>query len=128
MVAKKRCRKKNFEIRFYERILEESPYFVEALSCLAAAYTKKGYHHEGLMIDKKLTLYKPKDPIVFYNLACSYSLVGEFHKSIEALKKALLLGYSDFQHLFEDPDLENLRKHPAFAKLLEELAEGMVKA
>jgi len=128
MMTKKRRPKKNFEIRFYENLVEKNPHFVEALSCLAAAYTKKGFYREGLSIDKKLTLYKPKDPVVFYNLACSYALIDEVPKAIDSLKKALTLGYNDFQHMFEDPDLENLRQQPAFTRLIEDLAERIVKS
>jgi len=120
-------KRKDFEIRFYEKIVKESPNFFEGLSCLASCYTKRGFYREGLEIDKRLSLLKPADPIVFYNLACSYSLVGEIEESLNALKKALILGYTDFSHLLQDPDLSNLRKHTCFEQLLEKIADSKIK-
>ena len=35
----------------------------------------------------------------------------------EALEKALLLGYSDFNWLAKDPDLRKLRKQPLFQRI-----------
>jgi len=122
-----RRKRKDRAIRFYEKVVEKSPHFVEALSCLAAAYTKKGFYREGLSIDKRLSLFRPNDPVVFYNLACSYSLVGDVFQSLEALKKAFALGYRDLSHLFDDPDLEQVRKHPLFNSLLEKINEGAAK-
>lgn len=124
----KKRKRKDFEIRFYESLVENNPQFIDAISCLAAAYTRKGFYQEGLSLDKRLTVHKPQDPIVFYNLACSYSLVGDLVQSLEALTKALSLGYNDLRHLIEDPDLENLRTHPSFRHLLGHIAEGVVKA
>jgi len=124
----KKRKRKDFEIRFYEKLVEDNPHFTDAISCLAAAYTRKGFYQEGLTLDKRLTVHKPQDPIVFYNLACSYSRVGDLIKSFESLTKALSLGYNDLRHLLQDPDLENLRTHPSFSHLLEHIAEGVVKA
>ena len=108
-------KKKSFEIIFYEKLLKKRPNFVQALSCLGEAYTRKGLYEEGLNIDKKLVELRPQDPIVHYNLACSLSLVGEPQEAFEELKKAVLLGYDDFSYILKDPDLENVRKLPSFS-------------
>ena len=72
-------------------------------------------------------MLRPADPIVFYNLACSYSLVGNIDSALQAIKKSLILGYADFSHLLEDPDLSNLRKHVGFEQLLERIADSKTK-
>jgi hypothetical protein len=54
---------------------------------------------------------------VFYNLACSCSLAGEFDRAVAALEKALEFGYRDFGWLAKDPDLKKLRAQPAFDEL-----------
>jgi len=110
----KTTKSKNFEIKFYEQIISQRPNFIDALISLADVYTKKGFHQQGLAIDKRLSLLKPDDPIIFYNLACSFSLVGESKKSFKTLEKAVSLGYGEFNYILEDPDLENLRKSPGF--------------
>jgi tetratricopeptide (TPR) repeat protein len=111
---KKKIKKKDFEIIFYENLLKNRPNFIQALVSLGDAYTRKGFYNEGLEVDRKLVQLKPEDPVVHYNLACSLSLVGEVEQAFAELKKAVLLGYDDFSYILEDPDLENLRKHLQF--------------
>ena len=108
----------DFEIRFMESLLKKKPDFVEALVVLADLYTKKGFYKEGLVADERLARLKPHDPIVFYNLACSYSLVGDIEKSFKAIKRAVECGYTDFHHLEADGDLSNLRQDKRFQEYL----------
>lgn len=113
-----------FEIKFYENILKDSPDFVEALVALGDAYTKNGRYEEGLKVDQKLAKLKPKDPVVFYNLACSYSLLKELDVSLEALRKAIKLGYDDFSYIQKDLDLENLRQDKRYKTLFIETGQS----
>ncbi len=99
-----------FEIDFFENILKDAPDFIEALTALGDLYTRAGYWQKGLEVDLKLTKLRPEDPLVFYNLACSYALLNQTRTALSSLSKAIDLGYNDFQHLREDPDLENLLK------------------
>jgi tetratricopeptide (TPR) repeat protein len=116
---------RNLEITFYEELVKTRPDFTEALTCLGNAYTKKGLFKKGLEIDLRLMQLKPDDPIVHYNLACSYSLLGEVDKSLESLKKAVLLGYDDFVYLVKDKDLEELRKDQRFNKFMEKVKKNL---
>lgn len=112
----------DFEITFYERFLQERPDNIEALIALADAYTKRGRHREGLKIDQRLKQLKPNDPVVHYNLACSYSLLGNALSCLRALKKSLELGYRDFSFMEKDPDLAFVRNDPRFKELLSKYA------
>ncbi len=114
-------RKKDFEIKFYERLLSKNPNFFHALATLGDAYTRKGFYQEGLEVDRKLVSLKPEDPIVHYNFACSLSLLGEIEEAFKELKKAVLLGYDDFSYIVKDPDLENSRKHARFNDFFDKL-------
>lgn len=108
----------DFEIRFYENILKESPDFIEAIIALADLYTKKGLYQEGLVLDEKLSRLRPDDPVVFYNLACSYSLLNDFALALRAIKKAIELGYDDFEHMYNDQDLAGLMADDQFRQYL----------
>ena len=108
----------DFEIDFYERLIKTNPDYVEALIPLAEAYTQKGRIHEGLEIDKRLSRLREDDPVVHYNLACSYALVGEKEAALAALRMAVSLGYDDWKHLVKDPDLKSLHYDAAFKALL----------
>ncbi len=108
----------DFEISFFERLLEYKPTFVQALVALGDAYTKKGLYEKGLEIDKRLVQLKPKDDIVYYNLACDYSLLEQTEQSLQALAQALQLGYRDFSFMEKDPDLAYTRKDARYRQLL----------
>lgn len=99
----------DFEIKFYEGILAKQPDFLEALVALGELYTKRGLFERGLEVDRKLSGIKPEDPIIWYNLACSYSLVNRLDESFDALKTSIHLGYNNFDYLNADTDLKNLR-------------------
>ena len=109
-----------FEIRFYERLLEEHPDFPEALAALGNAYTHSGSYQKGLAVDLKLTQLRPGDPIAWYNLACSYALTKQSDEALKMLSRAVELGYDDFSYLMKDPDLASVRRSPALKQLLKE--------
>ncbi|PIQ89051.1 MAG: hypothetical protein COV72_05260 [Candidatus Omnitrophica bacterium CG11_big_fil_rev_8_21_14_0_20_42_13] len=108
----------DFEIRFYEKLLKDSPNFITALIALGDNYTKSGRYEDGLKVDLKLSQMKPGDPVIHYNLACSYSLLKMADECISALKKAIELGYSDFDFMKADPDLNFIHLDPRFKSLL----------
>ncbi|SVC52913.1 uncharacterized protein METZ01_LOCUS305767, partial [marine metagenome] len=62
------------EISFLEGLAKRDPQYVEALQLLGDDYTKRGRFPEGLAIDEHLSRLLPEDSMVFYNLACSFSL------------------------------------------------------
>ena len=61
--------------------------------------------------------WSPDNPLVFYNLACSYSLTDQCELAARALEQAFQLGYRDFAWLARDPDLRKLRKHPLYTQI-----------
>src|SRR5207253_1624858 len=95
-------------------VVQRDPKYVEALQILGDDYTKRGKFIDGLKIDEKLVKLRPRDPIMFYNLACSYALMKHFEEAASALNQAIEQGYRDFKWLVKDPDLQGLRQHPLF--------------
>jgi tetratricopeptide (TPR) repeat protein len=107
----------DLEIEFMEGIVRREPDYVEALQILGDAYTRRGLFADGLKVDERLAALRCDDPIVHYNLACSYSLMKHYDEAICALERALNLGYRDFKWLNQDPDLKNLRKHTLYKRI-----------
>ena len=107
----------DIEIGFLEGVIRRDPSYVEALQVLGDDYTRRGRLTDGLKVDETLAQMRPKDALVQYNLACSYSLTDQCELAAQALDRALQLGYRDFKWLTQDPDLEKLRQHPLFQKL-----------
>ncbi len=114
----KKKKDEQFEICFFEGILKDSPDFIEALIALGDLYTKHNFYQKGLEVDQKLVQLRPEDPIVLYNLACSYSLVGHLERAFCAIQVAIARGYGDLDFLKEDADLKNLRNYAPFQDFL----------
>ena len=81
----------DFEIRFYESILKEAPDFIETLMALADLYTKKGY-----------------------------SLMNDRYAALNAIRRAIDLGYDDFEHLTNDQDLAHLMADEQFRQYIKD--------
>src|SRR4051812_31766615 len=87
------------KIEFMEGIVRRDPDYVDALQLLGDHYTQRGRYPEGLRVDERLARLEPENPLVYYNLACSYSLTDKFDRAMMALEKALQLGYREFAWL-----------------------------
>jgi tetratricopeptide (TPR) repeat protein len=115
------------KIQFIEGLVRRAPDYVDALQILGDHYTQRGRFTEGLKVDEQLANLEPANPLVFYNLACSYSLTEKFDRATHALEKALKLGYRDFNWLAKDPDLKKLRAQPVYAELKEKIRQFKTK-
>lgn len=62
--------------------------------------------------------YKQMYTNLLYNFCCLYSLQNNKTKALEMFEKSVNLGYSDYYHLLEDSDLENIRQNSKFKSLL----------
>ena len=117
-LSRRELRDLDVEISFLNGVVRRDPDFVEALQVLGDAYTKRGRFDAGLEVDEQLSRLCPDDPMVLYNLACSYALTKRHEPAADALLRAIDVGYKDFKWLLKDPDLASLRKHPSFEKIL----------
>ena len=121
-LSRARARDLDIEISFYEGITQDGLVYPEALELLGDAYDERGRFTDSLRIDQQLRELNPTDPLVRYNLACSLTRTGMFEQAATELEQALDLGYQDVQQLNADPDLEDLRLHPAYRRVREKLS------
>ena len=110
-----------FDISFFEAVLRRDPDYVEVIELLGGLYTKQGRIAEGLRMDRKLVKLQPRNATAHYNLACSLALSKRKADALRSLHEAVQLGYKDFDWMQQDPDLEDLKNHPEFVALLEQL-------
>ncbi|SIO65774.1 hypothetical protein SAMN05444166_7829 [Singulisphaera sp. GP187] len=108
----------DFEIEFLGRVLDRDPFFADALRVHANNLAAKGLYTRALQIDRRLVRLMPERSIPWYNLACSYAVLGITDPAFAALQRALDLGYRHIDHVRRDPDLKSLRRDPRFARLL----------
>ena len=105
----------------YARETDRHPQNLEALAELAHVLTRMGRLEEGLAADLRLAELAPENPTVHYNLACSLALLGRSEPALDALERAVELGYDDPVHLQADDDFETLREDPRFRRILDRL-------
>ncbi len=75
----------DFELEFLGRILERDPCFTDVLRVHANNLAAKGLYGRALQIDRRLVRLQPDRPIPWYNLACSYAVLGMTEPALAAL-------------------------------------------
>jgi tetratricopeptide (TPR) repeat protein len=124
---RKAVRELDTRISFLEGIVRRDPKYIEALEILGDHYTQRGRFEQSLKVDQQLSRLEPANPLVFYNLACSHSLNGEFDLAAASLERAIALGYRDFKWLAKDPDLRALRQHRLYRAILDKIRRLTIK-
>lgn len=89
---------------------------------LAQMYHRVGKHDEAAKwFDKCVQIARTGDQstgIPYYNLACALAMAKKLDKAADALKKSIEGGYKDFDWLVKDRELDSIRTHPEYIKLL----------
>ncbi len=61
---------------------------------------------------------EPDEPSTLYNVACTYSVLGETEAALQCLEKITSHGRWYFEWAKNDSDLDNIRNEPRFQKLM----------
>jgi len=125
-LSRRTSRDLDIKIEFMEGLVRRDPKYTDALQLLGDHYTQRGKYEAGLLVDEKLARLEPENPLVLYNLACSYSLTDRVDRAAETLEKAISCGYRDFKWLAKDPDLRKLRKHPLYRNIKDKIRKMKV--
>lgn len=78
--------------------------------------------YEALDTTGKKT-FAPSYRIAWYNLSCTYGVVRRDSEALDALEKAVKLGYSDYSNLVKDDDLAGIRDSARFRRIAAQLRE-----
>ncbi len=70
----------------------------------------------------------PRSSLFPYNLACALARQGKAAEAIEALRRAVELGYAGPDHMQADEDLASLREKKEFAALLEKARANLKRS
>ena len=103
-----------------ERALALNPSDSRALYLGASVLHSRGEtvkHEEWI---RRAVQSDPTNPLMLYNVGCSYALVGKSELALDHLERAMELGMRNVDWLLTDPDLESVRSDPRFQALIKE--------
>ncbi|MCF3648312.1 TPR end-of-group domain-containing protein [Synoicihabitans lomoniglobus] len=107
-----------WEIGFFESVLRRDPRYVDVVAILGGLYTKTGRIADGLKMDRRMVRLCPRDATAHYNLACSLVLTDRHRDALKTLRRAIELGYVDFDWMENDPDLAPLHDYQVFRDMI----------
>lgn len=110
-----------FDITFYESVLRREPAYTDVIELLGGLYTKTGRIADGLKMDRKLVKLQPDNSTAHYNLACSLALSKRKADALRALQEAINRGYTDYDWMSQDSDLQSLQTSAGFKAILAKL-------
>ncbi|REJ87352.1 MAG: hypothetical protein DWQ34_25080 [Planctomycetota bacterium] len=125
----------------FARAAELDPYEPLGVTGLAIVTALEGKHEEAVRQITEAAERFPDDPTFEYNTACVYGraieqvaaeeesqqrdeTLSEYQAAaMQHLSRSVELGFADFEHIRNDPDLETLRELPEFEELLSKAPE-----
>ena len=105
----------------YRKALELNPNDARALYLGAEALLALGKKERAALWAGRALSIDPEDPYLSYGLACFNSRLGEKAKALEYFEMALDAGFAHREWIENDSDLDPIRKHPRFRKLVSRL-------
>ncbi|MFI4882370.1 MAG: TPR end-of-group domain-containing protein, partial [Phycisphaerales bacterium JB064] len=97
----------------------------------AYALATDGDFEAALPLFQEMARRDPESFVPQYNIASALSQLGRADEALDALDRALQLGFDDLAHLRHDPDLHPIRETERFQNILEtwpQRMEGLAEA
>ncbi|MDY6905772.1 MAG: tetratricopeptide repeat protein [Thermodesulfobacteriota bacterium] len=105
----------------FREILKRDPGHPKATTRLALVYTTRHQYDKAIALFTDLLKHRPDyTSSIAYNLACLNAIKNDKQTAVTWLKKSINNGFSRFDLLFSDPDLENIHMTSYYKKLLEQ--------
>ena len=61
----------------------------------------------------------PDDPMLLYNVACTYARLGQVDPALQALEHAVEKGFGDRSWVEHDSDLDLIRESPRYKSVVQ---------
>ncbi len=101
------------------KYMELNPDDPRAATMRAVSLCRLGQRDEGLKWAEQALAIDIEDAGVRYNVACLYALEGFPEKALDYLEEAVRKGFGNKDWFARDPDLESIRDHPRFVKMMQ---------
>jgi adenylate cyclase len=105
-----------------EKHLELNPDEARAYSLGASVLIRLGQNERSKQWTQQAMTLAPADPLVLYNAACNWALLGETDHALDGLERAIEAGVAVGDWINHDPDFASLRGHPRFQAIVKRIA------
>jgi adenylate cyclase len=105
-----------------EKHLELNPDEARAYSLGASVLIRLGQNERSKQWTQQAITLAPADPLVLYNAACNWALLGETDHALDGLERAIEAGVAVGDWIKHDPDFASLRGHPRFQAIVKRIA------
>ena len=102
----------------YKEALSIQPRYIHAIYRLAGVYYDHQEYTKALDLLQNLKEMQPQDAGIYYYLACIYAKQDILDVSVSWLKQAIDKGFSDWDLIKNDPDLENIKNTSYVTELM----------
>ena len=105
-----------------EKALESNPRDISAIGYGAMSLAVLGQLEKAREWAERALALEPNNYIMRYNVACAYALELDDHdRALDLVEESLThLGVDHIRHANADPDLDSIRDHPRFARMIED--------
>ena len=104
-----------------EKHLELNPDEPRAYSLGASVLIRLGQNERSKQWTQQAMTLAPADPLVLYNAACNWALLGETDHALDGLERAIEAGVAVGDWIKHDPDFASLRGHPRFQAIVKRI-------
>jgi serine/threonine protein kinase/Flp pilus assembly protein TadD len=106
------------QAKLIEEHLERHPDDARACIMGASAMANIGDEERSAYYAARAMAVDPEDPMVLYNVACAYGILGRNKECLDALERAVAQGWGDKAWLEHDSDLDAIRAEPRYLALV----------
>jgi adenylate cyclase len=116
------CHANQVAVECIEKHLELNPDEARAYSLGASVLIRLGQNERSKQWTQQAMTLAPSDPLVLYNAACNWALLGETDHALDGLERAIEAGVAVGDWIKHDPDFASLRGHSRFQSILKRIA------
>ena len=118
--GRKRSARMTFER--VEKALKSNPRDASAVGNGALSLAVLGEHERAREWAERALELEPDNYILRYNIACAYAMeLDDPERALDLVEDSLIhLGVDHVRHAQADPDMESIRGHPRFAKMIDD--------
>jgi len=102
----------------YKKALEIDPNYFTATLNLGVAYHEMKQYDSAIVYTRKAILINPRDNLAYYYLALNYAKNNKPEDAMRYLEQALQRGYSLYEYIIAESDLDSIRKYPAYKAMM----------